>query len=105
MGSKQHNFYNLVYQRAGYADLALQVQTLWLDRQREAAVALIPDDLVLKTNLIGTRAMGRERLRIHRQAGVNTLRVATEGDSMEKRLTILGQLLELVREVNAESIG
>jgi hypothetical protein len=60
MGSRQHNFYNEVYQRAGYAEMALQVQDLWLRRQREAAIALIPDDLVLKTNLIGTKEMVRE---------------------------------------------
>ncbi len=102
MGSRRHNFYNAVYQRAGYAELAEQVQTLWLDHHREAAVALIPDELVLKTNLVGTRDMVRERLRTHRQAGVNTLRVATEGNSLADRLSTLGQLLELVGEVNAE---
>src|ERR1700694_5359521 len=37
MGSRAHNFYNQVYQRAGYAEIALQVQDLWLKRQREAA--------------------------------------------------------------------
>src|SRR5436309_14738296 len=47
MGSRQHNFYNEVYQRAGYAEIALQVQELWLKRQRETAIASIPDDLVL----------------------------------------------------------
>jgi len=102
MGSRRHNFYNAVYQRAGYAELAEQVQTLWLDRQREEAVALIPDELVLKTNLIGTPAMVRERLRMHRQVGVTTLRVATKGDSLDDRLATLGQLLELVREVTTE---
>jgi len=55
MGSRKQNFYNKVFQQAGYAELALQVQDLWLNRQREAATALIPDDLVLKTNLLGTK--------------------------------------------------
>jgi F420-dependent oxidoreductase-like protein len=103
MGSRRHNFYNAVYQRAGYADLARRVQALWLDRQRDAAAALIPDELVLKTNLIGTPAMVAERLRAHRRAGVTTLRVATEGDSLEDRLTTLGRLVELVGAINAES--
>jgi F420-dependent oxidoreductase-like protein len=104
MGSRQHNFYNAVYQRAGYADLAQQVQTLWLNRQREEAVALIPDELVLKTNLIGTRAMVLERLRIHRRAGVTTLRVATDDKTEEGRLGTLAELLDLVNTVNAEPI-
>jgi F420-dependent oxidoreductase-like protein len=103
MGSRQHNFYNEVYQRAGYAEMALEVQDLWLKRQREAAIALIPDDLVLKTNLIGTKEMVRERLRTHQRAGVTTLRVAPDGKTLNERLTILEQLLDLVNEVNTET--
>jgi F420-dependent oxidoreductase-like protein len=102
MGSRQHNFYNDVYQRAGYADVALEVQDLWFKKQREAAVARIPDELILKTNLIGTEEMVRERLRAHRHAGVNTLQVNPDGQTLSERLTILGQLVDLVNEVNME---
>ncbi len=102
MGSRQHNFYNDVYQRAGYADVALEVQDLWFKKQREAAVARIPDELILKTNLIGTQEMVRERLRAHRHAGVNTLQVNPDGQTLSERLTILGQLVDLVNEVNME---
>ncbi len=103
MGSRQHNFYNDVYQRAGYADVALEVQDLWLKKQREAAVARIPDELVLKTNLIGTEDMVRERLRAHRHAGVNTLQVNPDGETLDERLATLARLIELVKEINAES--
>jgi hypothetical protein len=58
---------------------------------------------VLKTNLIGTKEMVRERLRVHQQAGVTTLHVAPEGNTLEERLTNLGQLLELVNQVNQEA--
>jgi F420-dependent oxidoreductase-like protein len=102
MGSRQHNFYNDVYQRAGYADVALEVQDLWFKKQREAAVARIPDELILKTNLIGTEEMVRERLRAHRHAGVNTLQVNPDGQTLSERLTILGQLVDLINEVNME---
>ena len=102
MGSREHNFYNDVYQRAGYTDIALEVQDLWFKKQREAAVARIPDELVLKTNLIGTEEMVRERLRVHKHAGVNTLQVNPDGQTLDERLTILGRLLELVKEVNVE---
>src|ERR1700686_1750497 len=40
MGSREHNFYNDTYRRMGYADIATQVQDLWLKKQREAATAL-----------------------------------------------------------------
>lgn len=99
MGSRQHNFYNEVYQRAGYAEIALRVQDLWLNRQREAATALIPDELILKTNLIGTKERVRERLRVYLAAGVNTIQVVPDGDTLERRLEVLEQLIELVNEL------
>ena len=102
MGSREHNFYNDTYRRMGYADVATQVQDLWLKKQREAAAALIPDELVLKTNLIGTEDMVRERLRAHRHAGVNTLQVNPDGKTLDERLATLARLVELVKEINAE---
>ena len=102
MGSRQHNFYNDVYRRAGYEDVALEVQDLWFRKQRETAAARIPDELVLKTNLIGTEDMVRERIRAHRAAGVNALRVEPEGETLNERLTILGRLMDLVNEVDGK---
>ncbi len=102
MGSRQHNFYNDVYRRAGYEAVALEVQDLWFRKQREAAAARIPDELVLKTNLIGTEDMVRERIRAHRAAGVNALRVEPEGETLNERLTILGRLMDLVNEVDGK---
>src|SRR5436309_8322380 len=102
MGSRTHNFYNDVYRRAGYEDIALEVQDLWFKKQREAAAARIPDELVLKTNLIGTEDMVRERLRAHRRAGVNTLQVNPDGQTLDERLATLARLVELVKEINAE---
>lgn len=101
MGSREHNFYNEVYQRAGYAEMALRVQDLWLNHKREEAAALIPDELVLKTNLIGTPEMVRERLRVHRDAGVTALLVTPDGPTLERRLAVLGQLVELVKDLEA----
>ncbi|HZE36026.1 MAG TPA: LLM class F420-dependent oxidoreductase [Candidatus Eisenbacteria bacterium] len=97
MGSRQHNFYNDAYKRAGYTDVALEVQRLWLDGHRDEAAARVPDELVLKTNLLGTDAMVRRRLELYRDAGVTTLRVEPAGDTLDARLTTLGRLLDLVR--------
>src|SRR5579883_346528 len=103
MGSRQHNFYNDVFRRAGYADVAREVQDLWFKKQREAAVQRIPDEMVLKTNLIGTEEMVRERLRVHRRAGVNTLLVNPDGQTLDERLATLARLVELLAEVNKET--
>lgn len=103
MGSRAHNFYNDVYRRAGYEEVAVEVQDLWLSGKREEATARVPDELVLKTNLIGTEDMVRDRLRVYRDAGVNTLRVEPDGQTLDERMTNLARLIELLREVEVGS--
>ena len=98
MGSRQHNFYNAAYRRAGYADEAVAVQKLWLDGKRDEAAALVPDEMVLQTNLLGTEEMGRRRGRAHRDGGVNTRRVQREGSNMDERLETLARVVRIVRE-------
>jgi len=97
MGSRQHNFYNDAYRRAGYEDVAAEVQRLWLDGHREEAAARVPDELVLKTNLLGTEAMVRARLALYRAAGINTLRVDPSGETLDARIKTLARLRELVQ--------
>ncbi len=99
MGSRQHNFYNDAFRRAGYADAAIEVQRLWLENKRDEAARRVPDELVLKTNLLGTDAMIRERLVRYRDAGVDVLRVAPEGESLAARVETLARLRDLVRAV------
>ena len=96
MGSRQHNFYNDAYRRAGYAEVAADVQRLWLDGRREDAAARVPDELVLKTNLLGTEAMVRDRLALYRDAGIDTLRVEPAGETLDARIATLGRLRDLV---------
>ena len=102
MGSRQYNFYNEAYRRAGFADVAIEVQDLWLKGQRKEAATRVPDELVLKTNLIGTEEMVRERLRKYRHVGVNTLNVAPDGQTLQERVMTLARLVELVKEVDGE---
>ncbi|HTF35966.1 MAG TPA: LLM class flavin-dependent oxidoreductase [Myxococcota bacterium] len=98
MGSRRHNFYNAAYRRAGFEDAAAEVQRLWLEGKRDEAAARVPDELVLKTHLLGTEEMVRERIRLYRDAGITTLRLAPAGTTLEKRLDVLGRAIELVRE-------
>ena len=102
MGSRQHNFYNDAYRRAGFEDAAKEVQRLWLDNRRDEAAARVPEELVLKTNLLGTEAMVRDRLRVYRDAGVTTLRVEPAAETLGQKLATLARLIALVREVTAE---
>jgi alkanesulfonate monooxygenase SsuD/methylene tetrahydromethanopterin reductase-like flavin-dependent oxidoreductase (luciferase family) len=52
---------------------------------------------VLATTLIGTEDMVRERLRVWRDAGVDTVRLYPAGETLDERLAALGRALELVR--------
>jgi hypothetical protein len=98
MGSRQHNFYNDAFRRAGYEGAAREVQRLWIEGQRDEAAARVPDELALKTNLLGTDATVRDRLSTYRRAGVTTLRVEPAGTTLQARLATLGRLMELIRQ-------
>src|SRR4029077_7982127 len=97
MGSRQHNFYNDAFKRAGYTDAAVEVQRLWLDGKRDEAATRVPDALALKANLLGTEAMVRERVATYRRSGITTLRVDPGGGTLEARLGTLGRLMEIVK--------
>ena len=102
MGSRSDNFYLNAFARQGYADEGREVQRLWLEGDREAAADRVPVELALKTNLLGTDDLIRERLRVYRDAGVTTLRAGVRGDSLTERLENLGRLIDLVESVSAE---
>ena len=57
------------------------------------------DEMVLATTLLGTEEMVRARLRVWRDAGVDTVRLYPASDSLDERLTTLGRAIDLVREV------
>jgi len=103
MGSATTNFYNDAYSRQGWADVAAEVQRLWVAGKHQDAAALIPNATVLQTTMIGTEAMVRDRMRAWRDAGITTLRVYPAGDSLDQRLATLGRAIELVEELNRES--
>lgn len=54
MGSASTNFYNQAYSRQGWSDVAAAVKERWQAGDREGAAALITDEMVLATTLIGT---------------------------------------------------
>jgi F420-dependent oxidoreductase-like protein len=103
MGSADSNFYNNAFARQGWGDDVAEVQRLWLAGDRQAAAERVPIDIGLRTNLIGPADEIRRRLREHRDCGVDTLRVGPIGETLDERVAGLGQLMELVDEVNNES--
>jgi F420-dependent oxidoreductase-like protein len=97
MGTATANFYNDAYARQGFADEAAAVQALWLDGRRDEAAALVPDEMVLATTLIGTEAMVRDRLAAWVEAGITSIRLYPAGDSLDERLATLGRAIDLLR--------
>lgn len=100
MGSPKTNFYNAAFRRGGFEDAAIEVQKLWVEGKREEATARVPDELVLKTSLIGTEEMILERIRAYRDAGVTTLRLHTGGESFSDQIASLEQAMDLVRQAS-----
>ena len=101
MGSPSQNFYKDAFSRQDFEAEAAEVQRLWLAGDREAAARAVPTEIGRRTNLLGTPAMVKERLALYRHAGITTLRVNPAGEGMKGRLDTLGQLMELVGELNA----
>jgi len=101
MGSGTTNFYNEAFARQGFGEEMRIVQRLWREGRRDEAARLVPLAIGQKTNLLGTAAMVRERVRLYRGAGIGTLAVKLSGP-LQTRLDTLAQLMELVDEVNRE---
>ena len=73
MGAKEQNFHKQVFERMGYAELADQVQKLYLSGEKDRATALIPDELVDDMHIIGSESEVRERVAQWEETGVTTL--------------------------------
>ena len=71
--------------------------TRWQAGDRDGAAALVTDEMVLATTLIGTEDMVRARLRAWRDAGVDTVRLYPAGDTPTARLDTLARGIDLVR--------
>ena len=99
MGSSSTNYYNRAYSRQGWADVAAEVRQQWQAGDHDGAASLVTDDMELATTLIGTETMVRERLRVWRDAGVNTVHLYASGDTLDARLTTLGRAIDLVHEI------
>jgi F420-dependent oxidoreductase-like protein len=80
MGAKGKNFYNTLVTKYGYGEEATAIQDLYLDGKKDEAGALVPEDLLTKTNLVGEEGWVKERIQAYKEAGVTTLTIAPVGD-------------------------
>ncbi|MGV0626115.1 LLM class flavin-dependent oxidoreductase [Mycolicibacter minnesotensis] len=99
MGSARTNFYNQAYSRQGWSVVAAAVKERWQAGDREGAAALITDEMVLATTLIGTASMVRDRLQVWCETGVDTVRIYPAGESLEDRIATLGAAIDPVHSI------
>jgi F420-dependent oxidoreductase-like protein len=97
MGSRKQNFYNALVRRYGFEEAAQEIQDLYLDGDKDGAMAALPDDLIDAVSICGPKEHVRERLAAYREAGVGTLGVTPMAWTREDRIA----QLRLVAELNA----
>jgi F420-dependent oxidoreductase-like protein len=76
MGSQKTNFYVDLASRIGFEKEAKEVQSLYLDGEREKAYEAIPDALVDETSLVGSESEVAERVQRYAGAGADRLIVS-----------------------------
>ncbi len=77
MGARGKNFYNDLACRYGYEDAAHQIQDLYLDGKKKAAIAAVPDALVDEVALCGPRERIAEMLDPWKKSRATTLVIGT----------------------------
>jgi F420-dependent oxidoreductase-like protein len=82
MGARNKNFYNDLACRYGYEAEAKQIQDLFLSGKRDEATATVPDALADEVSLCGPKERIKERLSLWKEAGITTLRVGGNADTL-----------------------
>lgn len=100
MGSATTNFYNSAYSRAGWAETCERVQRLWVEGDKAAAAAAVPDEMVLQAFMIGTEDMVRARVRACAAAGIDGLRLGPTGKTAAEQIANLEQTVDLIRSAD-----
>lgn len=100
MGSPTMNFYNDAYARAGFEDTCREVRDLWLQNKRAEAIAAVPDEMVMKTSILGDEAAVRDRLRQYADVGIDLLMLHPIAKDASARVDVLGQATQWVMEIS-----
>ena len=79
MGAKNKNFYNSLVRRYGYEAEAEKIQELYLSGQKKEAEALVPEEMLELTSLIGPESWVKERIQAYADAGVTMLSIQPLG--------------------------
>jgi F420-dependent oxidoreductase-like protein len=95
MGAKGRNFYNDLACRYGYEKEAAEIQDLYLSGQKDEAAALVPQEFLDLTTLIGPRSWVAERIAAMREVGVTHLQVTPIPTGEQTVASLIAEVKEL----------
>ncbi|HWB68332.1 MAG TPA: LLM class F420-dependent oxidoreductase [Mycobacteriales bacterium] len=95
MGARGRNFYNDLACRYGFEAEAKTIQDLYLDGKKEAAAAVVPEELIRQISLIGPEGFVKERVAAMREAGVTTLNITPMAADHAGRLALIEKLRDI----------
>jgi F420-dependent oxidoreductase-like protein len=96
MGARGRNFYNDVACRYGYEKEAAEIQDLYLAGKKDEAAALVPEEMLRLTSLIGPRSWVAERVAALREVGVTHLQVTPIPTGDQTQASLIGELKDLL---------
>lgn len=91
MGAEELNFHAQVYRRMGYGNEVDEITELFRAGRKDEAAAVIPDQLILDTAIIGDVEHVRAQLKVWEAAGVGMLLVTVRDTEQLARLAPLVQ--------------
>lgn len=86
MGSREKNYYNQLWRRYGFEEEAARIQDLYLDRRKDEAMALLTDEMIDLTCIVGPVGEVKDRLQELQRAGVDEVAMGLQvpdNDPME----------------------
>ena len=92
MGAEDTNFHADVYRRMGYAEVVDEVTALFRSGQqdgKERAAAVIPDELVDDSAIVGNLDYVREQIKAWEAAGVTMMVVGARSSEQIRELATL----------------
>lgn len=89
MGAPEQNFHAQVYRRMGYDREVDEIGRLYLAGKKAEAAAMVPDELILDTAIIGDEEHVRKQLGVWAAAGVTMMLVSAPDVAQLQRLAPL----------------
>jgi alkanesulfonate monooxygenase SsuD/methylene tetrahydromethanopterin reductase-like flavin-dependent oxidoreductase (luciferase family) len=89
MGAEDTNFHADVYRRMGYSEVVDEVTALFRSNRKDQAAAVIPDELVDDSAIVGDLAYVKEQIKAWEASGVTMMVVGARSSEQIRDLAAL----------------